>query len=182
MAQQCIEFFHSLEQLGVPKEMWEAWSVRLHPPGTYDFNDSVPEEALRSGHSGLAAAALLFRAEFAREKGQDSQILEFMQRAVEVLPDNPATLDAIADNLESAHRPGVALGPAERLAELDPTPINRSRVGRMKYLNGDKAGAIQLWRSLPFYQQPDGEETLKRYIDGCERRLAQYEANKARRR
>ncbi len=182
MAQQCIGLPHSLEQLGVPKETWESWSLRLQPPGTFDFDDLVLEEALRSGNSGLAAAALLFRAEFAREKGQDSQILIFMQRAVEVLPDNPATLDAIVDNLESFHRPGDALKFAERLAEVDPTFTNRWRVGKMKYLSGDKAGAIELWRSLPFYQQPDGEDRLKLYVEGCDRRLAQYEEHRATKR
>jgi hypothetical protein len=179
LAQQCIGLPHSLEQLGVTGDVWESWSVRLQPPGTFDFDDSVLEEALRNGNSGLSAAALLFRAEFAREKGQDSQILTFMQRAVELLPDNPATLDAIVGNLESFHRPGDALRFAERLAEVDPEFTNRWRVGKMRYLSGDKAGAIEFWRSLPFYKEPDGEDKLKLYIDGCERRLVQYEQHKA---
>jgi hypothetical protein len=49
----------------------------------------------------------------------------------------------------------------------------------MRYLSGDKAGAIEFWRSLPFYKEPDGEDKLKLYIDGCERRLVQYEQHKA---
>ena len=179
LAQQCIGLPHSLEQLGVTGDLWESWSVRLQPPGTVDFDDSVLEEALRGGNSGLAAAALLFRAEFAREKGQDSQILTFMQRAVALLPDNPATLKAIVENLESFHRPSDALKFAERLAEVDPTFTNRWRVGKMKYLSGDKAGAIEFWRSLPFNKESDGEDKLKVYIDGCERRLVQYEQDKA---
>jgi hypothetical protein len=179
LAQQCIGLPHSLEQLGVPGDVWEAWAVRLQPPGTFDFDNSVLEEALRSGNSGLAATALLFRAEFAREMGQDSQILTFMQRAVELLPDNPATLDAIVENLESFHRPGDALKFAERLAEVDPQFANRWRVGKIRYLSGDKAGAIEFWRSLPFYKESDGEEKLKLFIDGCERRLVQYEQYKA---
>jgi tetratricopeptide (TPR) repeat protein len=176
LANQLIGLPHSLEELGVTGDVWESWALRLQPPGTFDFDDSVLEEALRSGNSGLAAAALLFRAEFAREKGQDSQILTFTQRAVELLPDNPATLDAIVQNLESFHRPGDALKIAERLAEVDPTFTNRWGVGRMRYLSGDKAGAIELWRSL---KESDEEDKLKLYIDGCERRLVQYEKHKA---
>ena len=178
---QCIGFPHSLEQLGLSKEVWNTWSVRLQPPGTFDFDESVLAQALGSGNPALGAAALMFRAEFAREKGQDHEILGFLFRAVEALPENSATLDALVENLELFHRPADALPFAERHAQVDSNPTVRWRLGSMKYLSGDKTGAIELWKSLPFYQREDGQDMLKLYIEGCERRLTQYAEYKASR-
>src|SRR5262249_60656239 len=142
---------------------------------------SALPESFAPPNAGRRAAALIFRAEFAREKGQDSEILGFFFKAVEELPDNPATLDALVDNLESFHRPADALSFAERHARVDSSPTVQWRLGNIKYLSGDKTGAIEFWKSLPFYQREDGPETLKLYIEGCERRLAQYAAYKASR-
>jgi hypothetical protein len=176
---QCIGFLHPLEQLGLSKETWESWSVRLQPPGTYNFDDAVLAEALATPNAGLRAAALMFRAEFAREKGQDHEILGFFFKAVEELPDNPATLDALVENLESFHRPADALPFAERHAQVDSSPTVQWMLGKIKYLSGDKTGAIEFWKTLPFYLREDGPDTLKLYTEGCERRLAQYAAYKA---
>lgn len=160
------------------KELWEPWSQRLQPPGTFDFNESVLDEALASDNRGLMAAALLFAAEFENAMGRDGNIEKHLLKAVEALPDNPATLRAIVEHLESFHRPGEALPYAERLAQVSQGEVPRWMLGQIKYLSGDKAGAIKYWQSLPFYQRANGPATLKLYVEGCERRLAQYGAFK----
>jgi hypothetical protein len=184
MPEQCIGLPFSLEDLGCSRGEWEALSLRLQPPGTHDFDESVLSETLSRGDPKISAAALLFASEFERYKGRDHRILDRLFKAVEILPENIATLTAVVDELEGFHRPSDALPFAERLAhiakEQQSTNPGRKRdlerwiLGKIKYLAGGKAEAIAYWRTLPFYQRPDGEGLLTLYIEGCERRLAQY--------
>jgi hypothetical protein len=184
MPDQCIGLPFSLAELGCRQDEWASLSLRLQPPGTHDFDESVLVEILSKGDPRISAAALLFASEFERYKGRDDRILERMFQAVEVLPENIATLEALVDELEGFHRPAEALPFAERLAQIAQNDramnpghlreVELWKLGKIRYLAGEKAQAIEYWRTLPFYQRPDGEERLKLYIDGCERRLAQY--------
>jgi tetratricopeptide (TPR) repeat protein len=187
MPEQCIGLPYSLEELGCSREQWEPLSLKLQPPGTDDFDDSILSQTVSKADPHVSAAALLFASEFERYKGRDDRILQYLFKAVEVLPDNVATVRALVDELESFHRPAEALPYVERMARLvrqrasqNPeykAEVDLWTVGKIKYLAGDKEGAIAHWRTLPFYYRKDGEDLLKLYIEGCERRLAQYEAN-----
>ena len=122
--------------------------------------------------------------------GHDSRILDRLFKAAEVLPDNVVTLRVLVDELEVSYRPADALPYAERLARIAERQrsANPGRqletelwvLGKIRYLAGDKEGATQHWKTLPFYQRPSGEDTLKLYVEGCERRLRQYEQDNAR--
>ena len=181
MSEQCIEFPFSLAELGCSPQEWNALSLRLLPPRSTDFNEIVLAETLSGNHLSLSAAGLLFASEFERYMGRDSRILDRLKAAVEILPENIVTLRALVDELEGFNRMEEAIPYAERLAQtaraLHAVDFGHEaemwKLGKIRYMAGQKTQAIEYWRTLPFYQRPDGESQLNLYIEGCERRLAQ---------